>query len=198
MNALLYISALARLLAAIGSVSHAALKFRERRVISTLPTVYRNPNRFISQPNPTQEFKTMAITANTNRTFGARSNAAAAPSSGEDRAKAQFWLNVGYVSDVKDEDGTYRFVSLAQGIPLDNIESLPTNSRNQNFAHFRQAQNELRDDLMEEARKLKPGEDVIFEGGPSGLTFQLRRVQDEQAAPTGENPFRRRLSAVTE
>ena len=196
MNALLYISALARLLAAIGSVSHAALKFRERRVISTLPTVYRNPNRFISQPNPTQELKTMAITANTNRTFGARSNAAAAPS--DDRAKAQFWLNVGYVSDVKDDDGTYRFVSLAQGIPLDNIESLPTNSRNQSFAMFRQAQNELRDDLLTEAKQLKPGEDMIFEAGPSGLTFQLRRVQDEQAAPTGENPFRRRLSAVTE
>ena len=138
----------------------------------------------------------MAITANTNRTFGARSNAAAAPS--DDRAKAQFWLNVGYVSNVKDEDGTYRFVSLAQGIPLDSIESLPTNSRNQNFAHFRQAQNELRDDLMEEARKLKPGEDVIFEGGPSGLAFQLRRVQSEQAAPQGENPFRQKLQVVTE
>lgn len=135
----------------------------------------------------------MAIQSNTNRTFGARSTTAA---SADDRAKAQFWLNVGYVSDVKDEDGTYRFVSLAQGIPLDNIESLPTNSRNQSFAMFRQAQNELRDDLLTEAKQLKPGEDMIFDAGPSGLTFQLRRVQDEQAAPTGDNPFRRRLSSV--
>ena len=130
----------------------------------------------------------MAITNNT-RTFGARSNAAALPQ--EERAKAQFWLNVGYLSDVKDDDGTYRFVSLAQGIPLDSIESLPTNSRNQMFAHFRQAQNDLRDDLLTEARKLAPGEDVIFDAGPSGLTFQLRRVNDEQAAPIGDNPFRR-------
>ena len=136
----------------------------------------------------------MAIQSNTARTFGARSSSAAAPS--DDRAKAQFWLNVGYVSEVKDEDGTYRFVSLAQGIPLDNIEALPTNSRNQGFAQFRQAQNELRDDLLAEAKKLKPGEDVIFDGGPNGLSIQLRRVQDEQAAPTGENPFRRRLETV--
>ena len=138
----------------------------------------------------------MAIQSNTARVFGARSNTAAAPF--DDRAKAQFWLNVGYVSNVKDEDGTYRFVSLAQGIPLDSIESLPVNSRNQSFAMFRQAQNELRDDLLTEAKQLKPGEDMIFEAGPSGLTFQLRRVQDEQAAPTGENPFRRRFSAAAE
>ena len=134
----------------------------------------------------------MAITANT-RVFGARSSAAA-PS--DDRAKAQFWLNVGYVSKVKDEDGTYRFVSLAQGIPLDNVETLATNSSNQNFAYFRQAQNELRDDLLAEAKQLKPGEDMILEAGPSGLTFQIRRVRDEQAAPTGENPFRQKLQSV--
>lgn len=196
MNALLYINALARLLAAIGSVSHAALKFRERKVIRQLPTVHRTPNRFTSLKSHNSGVTTMAIQANTARVFGARSNTAA--TSVDDRVKAQFWLNVGYVSNVKDEDGTYRFVSLAQGIPLDSIESLPVNSRNQSFAMFRQAQNELRDDLLTEAKQLKPGEDMIFEAGPSGLTFQLRRVQDEQAAPTGENPFRRRFSATAE
>ena len=196
MNALLYINALARLLAAIGSVSHAALKFRERKVIRQLPTIHRTPNRFTSLKTHNSGVTTMAIQSNTARVFGARSNTAAAAF--DDRAKAQFWLNVGYVSNVKDEDGTYRFVSLAQGIPLDSIESLPVNSRNQSFAMFRQAQNELRDDLLTEAKQLKPGEDMIFEAGPSGLTFQLRRVQDEQAAPTGENPFRRRFSAAAE
>ena len=137
----------------------------------------------------------MAIQSNTARVFGARSNNSAPAA--DDRPKAQFWLNVGYISQVKDEDGTYRFVSLTQGIPLDNIESLPTNSRNQGFAQFRQAQNELRDDLLAEAKKLAPGEDVIFDGGPNGLSIQLRRVQDEQAAPTGDNPFRRRLEPVS-
>lgn len=193
MNALLYINALARLLAAIGSVSHAALKFRERKVIRQLPTVHRTPNRFTSLKTHNSGVTTMAIQSNTARVFGARS-AAAAPT--DDRAKAQFWLNVGYVSKVKDEDGTYRFVSLAQGIPLDNIETLATNSSNQNFAYFRQAQNELRDDLLAEAKQLKPGEDMIFTAGPSGLTLQIRRVRDEQAVPTGENPFRQKLQSV--
>ena len=60
-----------------------------------------------------------------NRTFGSRFNSQAAASqpAAETRPKAQFWLNVGYVSNVKDEDGTYRFVSLAQGIPLDSVEA---------------------------------------------------------------------------
>ena len=193
MNALLYINALARLLAAIGSVSHAALKFRERKVIRQLPTIHRTPNRFTSLKTHNSGVTTMAIQSNTARVFGARSSAAA-PS--DERPKAQFWLNVGYVSKVKDEDGTYRFVSLAQGIPLDNVETLATNSSNQNFAYFRQAQNELRDDLLAEAKQLKPGEDMILEAGPSGLTFQIRRVRDEQAAPTGDNPFRQKLQSV--
>lgn len=193
MNALLYINALIRLLAAIGSVAHAASKFRERKVITNLPTVHRTPNRFTSLKTHNSGVTKMAIQTNTARVFGARSTATA---STDERAKAQFWLNVGYVSNVKDEDGTYRFVSLAQGIPLDSIESLPVNSRNQSFAMFRQAQNELRDDLLTEAKQLKPGEDMIFEAGPSGLTFQLRRVQDEQAAPTGENPFRRKFQSA--
>lgn len=194
MNALLYINALARLLAAIGSVSHAALRFRERKVITHLPTVHRTPNRFTSLKTQPVGVTTMAIQSNTARVFGARSSAAGPAT--EDRPKAQFWLNVGYVSKVKDDDGTYRFVSLAQGIPLDNVETLATNSSNQNFAFFRQAQNELRDDLLAEAKQLKPGEDLILEAGPSGLTFQIRRVRDEQAAPTGENPFRQKLQSV--
>ena len=116
----------------------------------------------------------------------------------EDRPKAEFWLNVGYVSEHKDDDGNYRFVALAQGIPLDQIEALPTNSKNVNFAYFRQAQNGLRDDLLTEAKKLKPGEDVVLEAGPSGITIQLRRVSEENAAPPiSGNPFMRpRLSSV--
>lgn len=131
----------------------------------------------------------MSIT--NSRTFGARRPSSAAAAS--DRVKAEYWLNIGYVSNVKDEEtGTMRFVSLSQGIPLDTIETLQTNSRNKQFAYFQQARNELRDDLLEEAKKsLKPGEDMVFEAGPNGLTFQLRRVAEEAGEPTGENPFRR-------
>ena len=127
-----------------------------------------------------------------NRTFGSRfGNAAPEAPAADARPKAEYWLNVGYVSTYKDEDGTYRFVSLSAGIPLDTIEVLSTASRNTNFAYFRQAQNELREELLVEAAKLKPGEDLIFDAEPGQLTFQLRRVGGEVAPPTGINPFRR-------
>lgn len=130
------------------------------------------------------------------RTFGARFNSAAteAPAVAE-RPKAQFWLNPGYVSTVKDEDGTYRFVSLSAGIPLDTIDVLPTNSRNVGYAQFQQARNELREDLLADAAKLEPGEEIIFDETPGVLTFQLRRVGGEVAAPTGHNPFSRRTAS---
>ena len=129
----------------------------------------------------------MSIQANT-RTFGQRFNSAAtdAAPTGDARPKANYWLNIGYVSYVKDEDGTYRFVSLAQGIPLDTLESLSVNHRNANYAHFRQAQNELRDDLIEEAKKLKPGEDFKnpFRHCPATVG---RRASVVSALPAGES-----------
>lgn len=84
--------------------------------------------------------------------FGSRSNNS---SNQQDRPKAEFWLNVGYVSDMKDEDtGENRFVSLAQGIPLDTTEDLNTNSSNQMYAAFQSARNDLRDQLIEVAKEL--------------------------------------------
>lgn len=130
----------------------------------------------------------MAI--NPARTFGSRNTAPAAKAELE---KAQFWINIGYVSDVKDDDGTHRFVSLAKGIPLDSLEDLPVNSRNEGYAYFQQARNDLRKDLLEECRKLAPGEDFIFDAEPGQITIQMRRVSDENtSAPTGVNPFARK------
>lgn len=127
-----------------------------------------------------------------NRTFGARFGGNAAPAPEADaRPKAEFWLNFGYVSTHKDEDGSYRFVSLSAGIPLDTIEVLSTSTRNTSYAYFQQARNELREELVAEASKLKPGEDVVFDAEPGQLTFQLRRVGGEVGPPTGVNPFRR-------
>ena len=117
------------------------------------------------------------------RTFGTSAAPAAAPA----REKALLWLNVGYVSDVKDEDGTNRFVSLPLGIPVDSMEALPTNSRNQEYAMFQQARNDLLAQIMEVAKGVKPGEAKIL-----NLQIQLRRVNDESASapvPATGNPF---------
>lgn len=128
------------------------------------------------------------------RTFGKTTGTAAAASA-DSRPKAQLWANLGYMSNVQDEDGSYRFVSLATGIPLDTMEDLPTNSKNRDYAFFQQARNQLKSDIVEEAMKLAPGESIILEGGDHGLCIQLRRVGEEVAAPTGENPFARPKAA---
>ena len=133
----------------------------------------------------------MAVTNNFR--FGSRSNNT---TSNQDRPKAEFWLNVGYMSDSKDEDGTYRFVSLSQGIPLDTIEDLPTNSSNQLFAAFQGARNDLRDQLLDVAKELDAGQaTIVAEDANTGLSIQIRRVREETAAPTGNaNPYAKKLA----
>lgn len=122
------------------------------------------------------------------KTFSANNAAKAVAAS--DKPKAQFWLNIGYDSGVVDEDGTSRFISLPLGIPLDTQDHLPTNSRNNEFAAFQSARNDLLDQILAHAAKLTPGEGCIL-----NLQIQLRRVNDE-AAPidNGVNPFVKQLS----
>jgi len=112
------------------------------------------------------------------------------------KPKAQYWLNIGYLTDQKDEQGEFRFVSLSSGIALDTMETLPVNSKNATFAMFQAARNDLRDQLIAEATQLKPGEAGLSEPIPSmfGLQIQIRRVSEETAAVAGEsNPFSRKL-----
>ena len=116
-------------------------------------------------------------------------------SSKDDRPKAQFWLNIGYPVTVKTESGEeQRFVSLPTGIPLDTQEPLATNSRNAEFAAFQAARNNLHDQFMAVAAKLQPGEEKIIGLGDSGLALQIRRVNEESAPSTGQNPFVAALS----
>ena len=107
----------------------------------------------------------------------------------EDREPAQFWINVGYETDVPEDDGSgNRFVSLGLGIPLDQIKELDTRSKNQMYSMFQAARNELRNELLEAAEALQPGEATIVT-----LQVQLRRVED--ATPpvhTDTNPFLRK------
>ena len=129
---------------------------------------------------------------NFNRPFGANTNnggnaagAAAAPAA---RPKATMWLNVGYsttvlVDGVEEE----RFVNLPLGMPVDTMELLPVNSRNQEFAQFRMAQNDLLNQIVEFGKTLAPGEAKTL-----NLELQLRRVNDDVApVAAGENPFAR-------
>jgi hypothetical protein len=131
------------------------------------------------------------------KTFGSKSNNVQSNGASSDKPKAQFWLNVGYVPEsAVEENPDYNFVSLASGIPLDTMQTLPTNSKNQLFAAFQSARNELRDQLIAAAKELKPGEaQVISTTGP--LAIQIRRVGEDAApVPTETNPFSRNLFAA--
>ena len=112
--------------------------------------------------------------------------AASAPKAASDKPKAQFWLNIGYDSGVVDDDGTSRFISLPQGIPLDTQEHVAVKGKNQEWKAFQAARNGLLDQIMAAAQSLEPGEDKIL-----NLQIQLRRVNadTEETVDASTNPF---------
>lgn len=119
-----------------------------------------------------------------------KNNSNAAAAAGQDKPKSQFWLNIGFVAEGEAEGEKDTFVSLPVGIPLDTQEKLKTNSSNAEFAQLQAARNDLMDQLMEYAKNLKPGEDVVI-----GLQVQLRRVKEEQKVSVGnDNKFARKLA----
>lgn len=133
----------------------------------------------------------MAI--NFNRPLGSNTNngsnaAGVAGNAPAPKPKATLWLNAGYTTTVV-VDGVQeeRFVNLPLGMPVDTQELLPTNSRNQEFAQFRMAQNDLLNQIMELGKSMAPGEAKTI-----NLEVQLRRVNDDAAPmPNSENPFAR-------
>ena len=119
-------------------------------------------------------------------TFGQRyANAAVPP---QEKPKSEFWLNIGYTREVETEEGIdSKFVSLPIGIPLDTQEHVNANSRNNDFAEFQSARNDLLDEIMEFARTLEPGKDAIL-----NLEIQLRRInEDRPSVPSTSNKFSR-------
>lgn len=126
-----------------------------------------------------------------NKIFGKTAPAAAAATAQDDRPKAQYWLNIGYQADgVIEGEDTPRFISLPVGIPLDTMETLPTNSRNQVYALQQAARNDLMAQLIDHAQGLEPGQSTIV-----NLQIELRRV-NEDAGPVdaSHSPFARKLS----
>lgn len=127
------------------------------------------------------------------RTFGADAaapaqGAAATQTPAEKRPPATAWLNVGYVAEGAEEGDDYSFVSLASGIPLDQIKPIAIKSVGTRKAAFDGSRNQLHADLMAKLETLQPGESCLV-----NLQIQLRKVVgDDVAAPAVEgNPFSR-------
>lgn len=117
-----------------------------------------------------------------NRTANSKEN----PSENK-QEDAEFWLNIGYQTTVATDDGDQAiFVSLARGIPLDQIKEFDVSkSRTQNMAALRDAQNQLHSMFMTEANKLAPGEDkLVIIDETTGLSVQMKRVKGAVEAPT--------------
>ena len=128
----------------------------------------------------------MALNLDSNKSAFAKqfANKGAAPT----QEKSELWLNIGYQTDVKDDSGKPVFVSLARGIPLDQVPEQATNSSNEGFAFLRAAQNDLRDQLLAEANKLAPGETAVFT-----MEVQVRRVNGDPVIDLAKNPLSKKL-----
>jgi len=109
---------------------------------------------------------------------------------GNKREEAKIWLNFGYPKMIPGTDGgedTETFVSLARGIPLDQVEKFDMTKQNRStMATLRRDQNRFLDMLMAEADKLQPGEaKIICLDETTNLGIEMRR-RGEGAAPIEE------------
>lgn len=109
---------------------------------------------------------------------------------------AEFWLNIGYETTViNDGEEEKIFVSLARGIPLDQIKAFDVSkSRTANMAQLRDAQNQLHAAFMEQAKQLEPGGSaIIINDETIGLQVQLKRVRGAMETPQ-QNTLAKQIS----
>lgn len=127
----------------------------------------------------------MALSTQSRRPVIASRNAAAA-----ERDPALIWLNVGY--PFTNDEGEADFVGLDRGIPLDQIADVRGNG------FLAQAKNQLRDELLELAHQLEPGEAKLIQlGEDSPLAIQIRRVNPERERVSENNHIAKSLRKLT-
>lgn len=122
--------------------------------------------------------------------FGTQ-QAAAASTPAADRPQAEFWLNLGYTSELQNpETQEFIFISLPQGVPLDTQELADTNVRSNELAAIRGAQNDLHAQLMEFVSTMQPGESKTIK-----LEVQIRRRKAAvEPIDPANNPLIKQLS----
>ena len=124
--------------------------------------------------------------------FGAGNSAPAKTRSADDRPKAKVWLNVGRQVDCKVDDGTgnkvngTQFIALPMGLAMDTMEEMavPKSNKNQEYKQIVLARNNLMAQIQKAAEALQPGEELLIP-----LQVQIRRVEEAQDLPEGDNPF---------
>jgi hypothetical protein len=124
-------------------------------------------------------------------------NAAPAAAASTERKPSDFWLNVGITVETGKSDDPTKFISLPQGIALDDMKPQVVRGNNVEFQQMVQTKNALLDELQKAAATLKPGERLVVP-----LEVELyRRAEPEQTGDASTNPLMagliKRLSPVT-
>jgi hypothetical protein len=96
---------------------------------------------------------------------------------GEERPKADTWLNVGYVA-------AGQFINLPMGLPIDTMKEAKVNGQNEDWVKRRKAQNDFLRMIQELGAKLAPGQEQVL-----NLQVRLRRVHQELDVTKDENEY---------
>lgn len=107
----------------------------------------------------------MALTSNTN-TNNAIDNfintSKRAITNNDERVNAKVWLNIGFVSEFKDEDGKNIFISLPKGIALDTMADVKVGNKDSDYNSILQTKNDLKAMLLKAAENMQPGERQVI------------------------------------
>lgn len=107
----------------------------------------------------------MALTSNTN-TNNAIDNfintSKRAITNNDERVNAKVWLNIGFVSEFKDEDGKNIFISLPKGIALDTMADVKVGNKDSDYNNILQTKNDLKAMLLKAAEGMQPGERQVI------------------------------------
>ena len=110
-----------------------------------------------------------------------------------ERPKSQFWLNIGFTIPGAGKNGEDIFISLPQGIALDDMKPLAVRGNSVDWQHLVQAKNAFLERLQQGAAELDPGARVEL----SGISVELHRVgQPEQTGTAESNPLIAGLDAL--
>ena len=107
----------------------------------------------------------MALVSNTNTNSAIDafiSNSRKTVTTDNERVNAKVWLNIGFVSEFKDEDGKNIFISLPKGIALDTMPDCKVGNKDSDYNSILQTKNDLKAMLLKAAESMASGERQII------------------------------------
>lgn len=90
-----------------------------------------------------------------------------------ERVNAKVWLNIGFISEYKDEDGKNIFISLPKGIALDTMADVKVGNKDSDYNSILQTKNDLKAMLLKAAEGMAPGERQVI-----NLSVEIYKVAE--------------------